>query len=81
MFYYQLMFLLKAQCDGREGRESSYGRRRKRRQVKNFDKNDESVETFLQTNTDKREQDLSLKEMFRVYENRDEISIGNCKHF
>jgi hypothetical protein len=51
-----------AQCDGREGRESSYGKRRKRRQIRN--------------NGVEKDEDFSLKEMFRVFENRDEIATG-----
>ncbi len=53
-----------AQCDGREGRrESSYGKRRKRRQTRNE----------ADAKTDDNDVDFNLKEMFRVYENREEI--------
>jgi hypothetical protein len=54
--------IFQAQCDGREGRESSYGKRRKRRQIRK--------------NGIEKDEDFSLKEMFRVFENRDEISTG-----
>ena len=56
------------QCNGREGRENSYGRRR-RRQATFYADNDADDDVI-------DEVDFSLKEMFRVYENRDEI-LGN----
>jgi hypothetical protein len=51
--------ILQAQCSGREGRDNSYGKRRRRRQT---------------SKDEKHNQDFKLKEMFRVYENREEIS-------
>jgi len=62
-----MKFYLKAQCDGREGRELSYGRRRRKK------RQDDSKEDIIE--------DLNVKEMFRVYDNREEIAKGIIKLF
>lgn len=61
LIWFKAALFLQAQCEGREGRQLSYGRKRRKRQL---DSNDKNIEDF------------NLKEMFRVYDNREEITQG-----